>query len=59
MKHHEGGDHLVCRVLHGGGQVPDWVKEDDNPLDELPDSINPAIDVFNKEERVQVAIFLG
>lgn len=42
-------------VLSGGGQVPDWVKKDDNTVDELRDSVKDAVDILNNTEAVEMA----
>lgn len=42
-------------VLYRGGQIPDWVEDNDNPPDELQGSIKAIVDIRNNTKGVEVA----
>lgn len=55
MEHHGSEDYQVHGVLHGGSEVPDWVKQTTTTTYELRNPIKAGIDILNKTEGVVVA----
>lgn len=58
-KHQVGRYFTFRRVIHGGRQIVDRVKEDGNPRCELYETMKAAIDILNNMQGVEVVAPFG